>query len=100
MEIKPASEQIEQLTPKEAEEVETLGAVVEEKEGAEPGNMKIDLHCHSEASADCSTPLMLFPARCRERGLERLEIEAGDSVRVNLNNANVDENPFRCRAPE
>ena len=69
MEIKPASEQIEQLTPKEAEEVETLGAVVEEKKGAEPGNMKIDLHCHSEASADCSTPLNFFPARCRERGV-------------------------------
>ena len=69
MDIKPASEQMEQLTPKEADEVETLGAVVEEKGGAEPGNMKIDLHCHSEASADCSTPLALFPARCRERGV-------------------------------
>jgi predicted metal-dependent phosphoesterase TrpH len=31
--------------------------------------MKIDLHCHTEASADCSTPLALFPARCRERGV-------------------------------
>ena len=69
MEIKPASEQMEELTPQEAEEVETLGAVVEKKEGAEPGNMKIDLHCHSEASADCSTPLEFFPARCRERGV-------------------------------
>lgn len=66
----PAKEQMEQLTPKEVEEVETLGAVVEEeKDRAEPGNMKIDLHCHSEASADCSTPLELFPARCRERGV-------------------------------
>jgi predicted metal-dependent phosphoesterase TrpH len=69
MEIKPASEQMEELTPQEAEEVETLGAVVEKKEGVEPGNMKIDLHCHSEASADCSTPLDFFPARCRERGV-------------------------------
>ena len=70
MEKNPASEQIEQLTPKQEEEVETLGAVVEEGEArAEPGNMKIDLHCHSEASADCSTPLVLFPARCRERGV-------------------------------
>jgi predicted metal-dependent phosphoesterase TrpH len=69
MEIKPASEQIEQLSPKEAEEVETLGAVVEEKGDVEPGMMKIDLHCHSEASADCSTPLELFPARCRARGV-------------------------------
>jgi predicted metal-dependent phosphoesterase TrpH len=70
MEKDPASEQVEQLTPKEADEVETLGAVVEEEESrAEPGNMKIDLHCHTEASADCSTPLALFPARCRERGV-------------------------------
>ena len=69
MDIKPASEQMEQLTPREEEEVETLGAVVDAKEGAEPGNMKIDLHCHSEASADCSTPLDFFPARCRERGV-------------------------------
>jgi hypothetical protein len=66
----PAEVQLEQLSPKEVEEVEALGAVVEqEKDRAEPGNMKIDLHCHSEASADCSTPLELFPARCRERGV-------------------------------
>lgn len=29
--------------------------------------------------------------------LEPFEIEAGDSIRLNLNNANLDENPFRCR---
>ena len=69
MKKNPAEEQLEELTPQEADEVETLGAVVEEKGDAEPGNMKIDLHCHTEASADCSTPLELFPARCRERGV-------------------------------
>ena len=69
MDKRPASEQVEQLSPQEAEEVESLGAVVEEEGRAEPGNMKIDLHCHSEASHDCSTPLDLFPARCRERGV-------------------------------
>lgn len=31
--------------------------------------MRIDLHCHSEASADCVTPLSSFPARCRARGI-------------------------------
>jgi len=67
MDKDPASEQMEQLSPKEADEVESLGAVVEEKGHTEPGKMKIDLHCHSEASADCSTPLALFPSRCRER---------------------------------
>jgi predicted metal-dependent phosphoesterase TrpH len=81
MEKNPASEQIEQLTPKEEEEVESLGAVVEEEEArAEPGNMKIDLHCHSEASADCSTPLALFPARCRERGVRVQAITDHDQI--------------------
>lgn len=69
MESKPAPEQMEQLSPKEADEVEVLGAVVEEEGRLEPGNMKIDLHCHTQASADCSTPLPLFPARCLERGV-------------------------------
>jgi predicted metal-dependent phosphoesterase TrpH len=69
MDQRPASEQMEQVTPKEADEIETLGAVVEEKDHVASGKMKIDLHCHSEASDDCSTPLVLFPARCRERGV-------------------------------
>lgn len=36
---------------------------------AEPEKMRLDLHCHSEASADCVTPLTSFPARCRARGI-------------------------------
>ena len=31
--------------------------------------MRLDLHCHSEASADCITPLLSFPERCKERGI-------------------------------
>lgn len=31
--------------------------------------MKIDLHCHTEASIDCITPLVSIPARCLERGI-------------------------------
>jgi len=31
--------------------------------------MRLDLHCHSEASVDCITPLAAFPARCKERGI-------------------------------
>ena len=31
--------------------------------------MRIDLHCHSEASHDCVTPLKDIPARCLERGI-------------------------------
>jgi predicted metal-dependent phosphoesterase TrpH len=33
------------------------------------GKMKIDLHCHSEASFDCITPLTDIPRRCLERGV-------------------------------
>ena len=36
-----------------------------------PANvMRLDLHCHSEASADCITPLEQFPVRCREQGID------------------------------
>ncbi len=33
------------------------------------GMMRMDLHCHSEASMDCRTPLTEFPARCLARGI-------------------------------
>ena len=58
---------IDHLTPSEAEQVETLGAVIDLKGEPAPGTMKTDLHCHTEASHDCSTPLDLFPARCLAR---------------------------------
>lgn len=35
--------------------------------------MRIDLHCHSEASSDCITPLELFPSRLRE---QRIVVQA------------------------
>ena len=60
-----------ELPPEEAEEIESLGAVVApgpEEEPA-PAMMKMDLHCHSEASADCITPIEKFPERCLERGI-------------------------------
>lgn len=61
---------ITQLPPEEAEEIESLGAVVAlEEEEAAPAMMKIDLHCHSEASADCVTPIEKFPERCLARGI-------------------------------
>lgn len=36
---------------------------------APPERMRLDLHCHSEASSDCITPLSSFPARCRAKGI-------------------------------
>ena len=65
-----AKEQIERLEPQEAEEVEALGAIVaEEDAAAAPGCMKIDLHCHSEASSDCITPIERLAERCLRRGI-------------------------------
>ncbi len=43
-------------------------------------NMKIDLHCHSEASWDCVTPLCDIPARCRERGISVQAITDHDEI--------------------
>ncbi|MFW5942383.1 MAG: PHP-associated domain-containing protein [Chloroflexota bacterium] len=62
-----ADEQLEKAPPEVAQEVERVGAVITEEEAPSPGRMKIDLHCHTEASADCITPLELFPDRCHDR---------------------------------
>lgn len=62
-------EQLEQLKPTQIAEIEALGAVVSTDGEPAPGTMKVDLHCHTEASPDCNTPLELFPVRCRERGV-------------------------------
>jgi predicted metal-dependent phosphoesterase TrpH len=61
--------QQEQLTPDEASEVEARGAVLKVGGKTELGTMKVDLHCHSEASHDCCTPLELIPLRCQTRGV-------------------------------
>lgn len=65
-----AREQVEHLEPQQAEEVKALGAIVaEEDAAAAPGCMKMDLHCHSEASSDCITPISRLPERCLRRGI-------------------------------
>lgn len=42
--------------------------------------MKVDLHCHSEASWDCVTPLARFPERCRARGISVQAITDHDKI--------------------
>lgn len=32
--------------------------------------MRIDLHCHTEASGDCLTPIELFPERLRQQQIQ------------------------------
>ena len=43
--------------------------------------MKIDLHCHTEASADCITPLELIPQRCLQQGIRIQAITDHDEIR-------------------
>ncbi len=42
--------------------------------------IKVDLHCHTEASADCITPLSLFPDRLREKGISVQAITDHDAI--------------------
>jgi hypothetical protein len=62
---KPADE----LTPKEVGQIETEGAVIQPEPEPNPDTMRIDLHCHSEASWDSSSPLEQIPQRCMEKGI-------------------------------
>ncbi len=64
---KLTDEQFRRMESEEAAEVESVGAVITTEEEPTRGRMKIDLHCHSEASADCITPVELFPDRCVNR---------------------------------
>jgi predicted metal-dependent phosphoesterase TrpH len=62
-----AEQQQESLSPVEEAQVEALGAVFTGQAQPPLHLMKIDLHCHSQASTDCITPIEQIPARCRER---------------------------------
>lgn len=42
--------------------------------------MRIDLHCHSEASHDCKTPLKDMPAECLRHNLRVLAVTDHDQV--------------------
>ena len=64
-----AAEQLEDMPPEAREEVKSIGAVLTGDDEAPPSMMRIDLHCHSEASADCITPLTAFPQRCLQRDI-------------------------------
>jgi predicted metal-dependent phosphoesterase TrpH len=59
----------DKLTPKEAEQIETEGAVTEPEHKPKVDTMRIDLHCHSLASWDSSSPLEDIPKRCLEKSI-------------------------------
>jgi predicted metal-dependent phosphoesterase TrpH len=65
--FRASEKQLDKLPPEEAEQLETVGAVVEKVVERPVEMMKIDLHCHTEASHDCSTPIKMFPQRCQAR---------------------------------
>jgi predicted metal-dependent phosphoesterase TrpH len=60
---------VDDLSPEEAEQIKTEGAVIESEPKFKPGTMRIDLHCHSEASPDSSSPFEEIPGRCIEKGI-------------------------------
>ena len=64
-----ADAQQNHLTPAEKAEIKVGGAVVPEETTPSPGLMRIDLHCHSQASHDCDTLLSSFPLRCQESNI-------------------------------
>lgn len=65
--VKPKDE----LTPEQVEQIEEEGAVIKPEIEPEikPDTMRIDLHCHSEASPDSSSPFEEIPERCVEKGI-------------------------------
>lgn len=51
-----------------------------ESPSARATTMRIDLHCHTEASHDCRTPLAQIPGRCIERNLDVLAVTDHNQV--------------------
>jgi predicted metal-dependent phosphoesterase TrpH len=69
MDLKSAPTPADKLTPNEAEQIETEGAVTEPEHKPKVDTMRIDLHCHSAASWDSSSPLEEIPKRCLEKSI-------------------------------
>jgi predicted metal-dependent phosphoesterase TrpH len=63
--------QLEQVDVEEAEQIREHGAAAEDYiPSLDVPTMKVDLHCHSEASHDCITPLADIPQQCRQAGIQ------------------------------
>jgi predicted metal-dependent phosphoesterase TrpH len=77
---KNKSDQMRVVPPEDAEQIESLGATIAEDEKPKLGTMKIDLHCHTEASHDSSTPLELIPNRCLSREVSVQAITDHDQI--------------------
>jgi predicted metal-dependent phosphoesterase TrpH len=69
MDTKTTPTPADKLTPKEAEQIKTEGAVTEPEHKPKVDTMRIDLHCHSLASWDSSSPLDEISRRCLEKSI-------------------------------
>lgn len=68
-------DQVDVVAEDRKEELQEHGAVADYHPSTYEGpTMKLDLHCHSEASPDCMTPLVKIPAQCEEAGIDVLAI--------------------------
>jgi predicted metal-dependent phosphoesterase TrpH len=69
-----------QLTSEQRRELQKKSAVTRPEVPDIPMTMRIDLHCHSEASPDCSTPIEEIPDRCVESGIRIQAITDHDVI--------------------
>lgn len=75
------NEQLKHITEQEIEDVEKHGAVEDDHRPSTPKTMmKMDLHCHTEASWDCSTALESIPDQCRKHGIRVQAITDHDEI--------------------
>lgn len=79
--IDKQKEQIKSLEDQELEEVKEKGAVISEDRSTDKGMMKIDLHCHTEVSWDCMTPIERFPQRLIQQGIKVQAITDHNEIR-------------------
>jgi predicted metal-dependent phosphoesterase TrpH len=78
--VKGTAKPAEELTPSEVEQIETEGAVTQPEPLPAPATMRIDLHCHSLASWDSSSPLEDIPKRCVEKHIRVQAITDHDCI--------------------
>jgi len=60
----------DRLSNEQSEQIEVDGAVTQTEGISLPETMRIDLHCHTEASPDSITPIEDIPDRCLVRGVQ------------------------------
>jgi predicted metal-dependent phosphoesterase TrpH len=80
--VKSETKPVDELTPEQVHQIEEEGAVIKPEAEPElkPNTMRIDLHCHTEASPDSSSPFEEIPDRCVEKGITVQAITDHNSI--------------------